>query len=269
MPTVSTRWIEVDGVVNMRELGGLPLSNGGRVPRGVLIRSDNLQDLGASARARLRVEYAVSDVVDLRSSLERKMEGPAPWEREGVIRHHYLSLVAGDVPVGDEAVLGLSWRRPETRRDADFWGAHYLGYLDDRPDSVSAALRAILTARGATVVHCAAGKDRTGVVIAMALDLAGVPREEIVADYLLTAERLDAILQRLEPRPAYGPALAEQPPGSQVPRAAAIESILQAVDDQWGGASGWLREVAGWPTQDISDLRNRLSGRGISGQDDR
>ena len=260
MPTVSTRWIEVDGVVNMRELGGLPLSNGGRVPRGVLIRSDNLQDLGASARARLRVEYAVSDVVDLRSSLERKLEGRTAWELEGVIRHHHLSLVAGDIPVGDEAVLGLWWRRPGTRPDADFWGAHYLGYLDDRPDSVGAALRAILEAPGATVVHCAAGKDRTGVVIALALDLAGVPRQEIVVDYLLTAERLPAIMQRLQSRPAYGPALAAQEPGSQVPQAAAIEGTLQSVHDRWGGSAGWLREVAGWPTRDIANLRNRLGG---------
>ena len=108
-----------------------------------------------------------------------------------------------------------SGRRSATRR---FWADHYLGYLSARPDSVSAALRVVADAEGAAVVHCAAGKDRTGTVVAMALDVAGVPHEEIVADYVLTAERIEQIIGRLMPRPAYGQALAKQSIDEQVPQ---------------------------------------------------
>ena len=130
--------------------------------------------------------------------------------------------------------LVLPWRTEKTTRDARFWADHYLGYLSARPDSVSAALRVVADAEGAAVVHCAAGKDRTGTVVAMALDVAGVPREEIVADYVLTAERIEQIIGRLMPRPAYGEALAKQSIDEQVPRAESIEAILSALDDGLG-----------------------------------
>ena len=110
---------------------------------------------------------------------------------------------------------------------------------------MAAALRVIADAEGATVVHCAAGKDRTGTVVAMALDVAGVPREEIVADYVLTAERIEQIIGRLMPRESYGAALAKQNLEDQLPRAESIEAILDAVHEGWGGAEGWLRD-RGW-----------------------
>ena len=109
-------------------------------------------------------------------------------------------------------------------RDASFWAEHYLGYLARRPDSVAAALEVVATAEGAVVVHCAAGKDRTGTVVAMALDVAGVPHDEIVADYVLTGERLERIVGRLMPREAYGPALAKQRLEDQMPRAESIRA---------------------------------------------
>ena len=68
-------------------------------------------------------------------------------------------------------------------------GGHYLGYLEERPEEVAGALRSITTAPGAAIVHCAAGKDRTGVVVALALTMAGVEPEAIVADYIATGER--------------------------------------------------------------------------------
>src|SRR5690606_36957312 len=66
----------------------------------------------------------------------------------------------------------------------------YRGYLRDRPDSVLAAMRVLAHGEGAAIVHCAAGKDRTGVLTALVLEAAGVTREAIIADYVATGERM-------------------------------------------------------------------------------
>jgi len=92
----------------------------------------------------------------------------------------------------------------------------------------------------------------------MALDVAGVSHEDIVADYVLTAERIERIIGRLMPRPSYGEALAKQTIDEQVPRAESIEAILTAVHEGYGGAAGWL-VAHGWSDDDVERLRRRLT----------
>ena len=92
----------------------------------------------------------------------------------------------------------------------------YLGYLHDRPDSIVAALRDVTRAPGAALVHCAAGKDRTGVVCALALDTVGVSRAAVVEDYVATGERLSGILRRLRSSLTYAGDLDGRPDDSTV-----------------------------------------------------
>lgn len=259
---MTDRWIELDGIANMRDLGGLPTRDGGRTASGRLIRSDNLQDLTDTDVQHLVDELGVTDIVDLRTDAELHIEGPGPLRRVESLTHHHHSLIRERRDEHPDAVaaeaLVLPWKDELKERDATFWADHYLGYLSARPESVSAALRVVAEAEGAAVVHCAAGKDRTGTVVAMALEVAGVPREEIVADYVLTGERLEQILARLVPRPAYGEALAKQSMDEQQPRAAAIEAILTALDEGYGGAAGWLL-AHGWTETEVERLRRRLT----------
>lgn len=258
---VTDRWIHLDGLVNMRDLGGLPARDGRTTVPGRLIRSDNLQDLSDADVDRLVRELGVSDVVDLRTEAEVHVEGPGPLHAVGSLTHHHHSLIQERLPsesLRDTAERALPWSEDEPERDAAFWAKHYLGYLAKRPEAVAAALDVVSRASGAAVVHCAAGKDRTGTVVAMALSVAGVPREEIVADYVLTAERIEQIVGRLRPRPAYGEALARQSLEDQRPRAESMEAILDAVDEGWGGAAGWLR-AQGWSDADVERLRDRLT----------
>jgi protein-tyrosine phosphatase len=258
---VTNRWIELEGLVNMRDLGGLPTRDGGRTASGRLIRSDNLQDLSDSDVERLVGTLGVTDIVDLRTDTERHVEGPGPLWTVETLTHHHHSLIEEwkGQQRDDVARQALVTRSGEGRapRDGAFWAEHYLGYLARRPDSVSAALDVVSRSAGATVVHCAAGKDRTGTVVALALDVAGVPREEIIADYVLTAERIEAIMGRLRTRESYSEALAGRPTEEQLPRAESIEAILRSVDEGYGGAAGWLREQ-GWSTGDVDRLRARL-----------
>ena len=210
------RWIGLDGAVNVRDCGGLPAA-GTRVASGRLVRADNLQDLSAQDVRTLVDVLRVRDVVDLRTETERRLEGAGPIEGESRVTVHHLSLhrESDESPELDdlerverlEGDLVLPWQRDVVaERQARSARSSYLNYFHDRPDSLVESLRTIARSEGAVLVHCAAGKDRTGVVIALALHLAGVEREMIVDDYLLTADRIEAIMARLATRVPTVPA---------------------------------------------------------------
>lgn len=251
------RWIDLDGVANMRDVGGLPTHDGGRIMERRLIRSDNLQDLSPSDVRHLTELIGVTDIVDLRSHKELRATGSGPL-RATPLRHHHHSFLPEPVAGTDEPDF-LSKQTPamEVVRDADYWSQHYRGYLSTRPDSVSAALAVVATASGATVVHCAAGKDRTGTVVGLALSVAGVPDEEIVADYTLTAQRLRRVMDRLFSSDLYRDSLAHRPFQDQIPAAASMISLLEVVDQEFGGAAGWLR-TQGWSADEVATLRTKL-----------
>ncbi|MGH3355664.1 MAG: tyrosine-protein phosphatase [Nocardioidaceae bacterium] len=256
------RWLHLDGAVNVRDVGGLPLRGGGRTRARRLLRADNLQALSRPDVQTLRDVVGVRDVVDLRTSSERTIEGPGPLDDEPGIRIQHLSLLpeAGDEVREVDGDLLMPWQQPgpdavPAPRMAS--RSVYVSYLQDRPHSLVAALQTVAHSDGAVVVHCAAGKDRTGVVVALALDLAGAEREAILDDYLLTAERLDAILHRLSNSRAYASNLRERSRESHLPRAQAIQDVLDAVDGA-GGAERWL-SGHGWQPDDSAALRARLT----------
>jgi protein tyrosine/serine phosphatase len=262
---VTRGWIDLEGVANMRDVGGLPTRDGGRIAPGRLLRSDNLQDLTDDDVTRLVDEVGVSDIVDLRSDIEVHIEGPGPLQVRDLATHHRHSLFRDDeTEVSAEDALVLPWsksakgRRPKpVKRDDDYWASHYLGYLADRPDSVMGALEVIAQSRGATIVHCAAGKDRTGTVVGLALSVAGVADDVVVADYVATGERIEAVVARLMARPAYEEVLRDQPLSHHLPRPETMQRILTVLRERHGGAAGWLLEN-GWTDDRVALLRGRL-----------
>jgi protein tyrosine/serine phosphatase len=267
-----TRWIELDGAANVRDLGGLATTDGLSTRFGRVLRSDNLQDLTPADVRHLLGELALRHVIDLRSGPEVRLEGAGPLTREGAVTVHHLSLfaeggrhtdVAADTDstadgIDTDKILPWQTRRgngPEHDRSI----SHYLGYLQERPDSVVAALRVMTLDDGAALVHCAAGKDRTGVVCAFALEAVGVTREETVADYARTGERIDALLARLRASRTYGPDLDSRPADTHVPHAFIMDKFLSTVDERFGGVLGWLG-LHGWADADTAALRSRLVG---------
>ena len=120
-----------------------------------------------------------------------------------------------------------------------------------------AALRSIAHAPGAALVNCAAGKDRTGVVVAMALTVVGVRREAVIADYAASAERMEAILARLRSSRTYASDVDSVPAAEQAPRPQTMAAFLGQLDVRHGGAQGWLAE-RGFGPSDVSSLRAKL-----------
>jgi len=244
------RWLQLEGAVNARVV----------VP-GALLRSDNLQGLSDRDVRRLLDEESLEVVVDLRTDVEVRLEGPGPLTREPRVRieHHSLYPESGG-NTDLEAATVKPWGSPhaeESPEESPVIRA-YMSYLRRRPDSVVAAIRALAGADGAVLVHCAAGKDRTGVVVALALDAAAVSRELIARDYMLTRERIGAILERLVASPTYRAELEGHDPQRHAPVEGTIERVLELVDERHGGSVAWL-SAHGLAPEELERLRWRLS----------
>jgi protein tyrosine/serine phosphatase len=266
----ASRWIELAGADNVRDLGGLPTSDGHAVQPHRLLRSDSLQDLTDSDVRLLVDEYDVRAIADLRTGVEVTNEGPGLMTREPrvEVRHFSLFPEAGlntDALAADDSdgPIVLPWQtreRPESDDDRRRGATGvYLGYLEDRGDSVVEALRLIAYTDGATIVHCAAGKDRTGVVVAFVLAEVGVEPAAIIEDYALSAERVARVLTRLAARRTYAAdvIISDRDYDRHKPRPATMQRLFAVMDEVYGGVSAWLRKH-GWTDEDAAALRKRL-----------
>jgi protein-tyrosine phosphatase len=251
-------WIELEGAVNVRDLGGLPTGDGGKTRDARLLRGDNLQELSAADIAVLVRDIGLTTVVDLRSSAERESEGPAPLDGVAGVRlvHHPVLPEKGSATDVADALL-VRQDRDRSRYPDDPACGHYLGYLEDRPDQVVGALRTVARSEGAALVHCAAGKDRTGVIVALALTAAGVRPEAVVADYAATGERMDAVLDRLRRSPTYASDVNSKPASSLLPRPETMAAFLAQMGSRNGGVTGWLTGH-GFSDDDLGLLCSRL-----------
>jgi len=272
--TRTDRWVRLDGTTNTRDLGGLPTTDGGRTVSGRILRSDNLQTLSEGDVRRLVEEIGLREVIDLRTTAEILLEGRGPLRDVDEVTHRHFSLlperghhtdvfaVEEDEPLPD---LPEGWletllpRQSAAHDEGEPPGVRsYLGYMGQRADNVVAALRALTaTEDGASVVHCAAGKDRTGVVCALALAVAGVGHDEIVADYAMTADVIDALVAKLAASPTYAEDMVSRDVASHTPRAETMDRVLTLLDERYGGPIGWLA-THGFGADEQAVLRARL-----------
>jgi protein tyrosine/serine phosphatase len=274
--TRTDRWLHLHGTTNTRDLGGLPTVDGGETAFGRILRSDNLQTLSEDDVRTLVEEVGLTEVVDLRTTAEILMEGRSPLRDVDAVTHRHFTLLPErgmrtDVFAAeeeDEAVranLPADWAEsilPRQVAPGDEGEPpavrSYLGYLTDGTDNVLAALRSLAHGGpGAAVVHCAAGKDRTGVVVALSLAVAGVEPAAIIADYAQTAEVIDALVAKLAASPTYAEDMTSRDVASHTPRAESMRRVLELLDERWGGPVGWL-EANGFGPDEQAALRARL-----------
>lgn len=220
MGSSDPRFLRLLGAGNVRDLGGLPLKRGGTTRSGRVLRSDFLLTLAPEDEAVLLERFGLRTVVDLRTAQEIERH-PGPWAERGI------DVVRATLPL-DPAFLATG---PEEMARL------YLEFLES--EAMATAVSTVIDPRRhPLLIHCAAGKDRTGVLVCLALDLIGVRRTAIVADYVLTHERVPAVIARLE-------AESVREPRSPLPAIMfgaeedTIAAFLAGLDARHDGARGW------------------------------
>ncbi|NEA30860.1 tyrosine-protein phosphatase [Streptomyces sp. SID13031] len=231
------RHLDWPNCYNARDLGGLPTADGGVIRTAALIRTDSLQSLTPEGIETVRAT-GVSRIIDLRS-LGEVTAFPTPFTNDPIGLH---------VPVQD----------PADPQDHTTIVESCNLMLDLHPDRFADALRAIADAPdGPVVIHCFGGKDRTGIVAALALIIAGVPEPEIIADYALTQSRMAGLLAEqlaAEPDESRHPHLIEY----RDTRPESLVAILRHLDTEYGGPLAYLTQ-AGLTSTDVETLRTRLT----------
>jgi protein-tyrosine phosphatase len=205
-----------------------------------IIRSDHLGFLNESGREAMKA-YGVATVVDLRSESE-VAKSPSPFADGSAATYVQVALI-------DD-------RNMNNIGDSKDMFERYLYIVDTRPEAFRDVFNTLVRADGTVLFHCFAGKDRTGLVAAMLLAIAGVPREHIAADYGETdvqlARQYEIWINEAEPdkRDAFRNEL-RCPPER-------ILGVLDHVDARWGGVESYL-EAAGMASADVYRLAARLA----------
>ncbi|GAA3382021.1 tyrosine-protein phosphatase [Cryptosporangium minutisporangium] len=172
MTAATTRNLPLPGTYNVRDAGGYATADGGTVRRRLLIRADGLAGLDDTGRTQL-AELGIRTVIDLRENAEVEIAPDALGDLP--IRYRHLPAFAGMA----------AERRPRSLEEA------YDLMVDDCGDALAAIVAALAEPDALpAVVHCTAGKDRTGLTIALVHALLGVAPADVEADYAATAENL-------------------------------------------------------------------------------
>jgi protein tyrosine/serine phosphatase len=243
-----------DGCLNVRELGGLPTADGGETRFGAVVRADSVRQLSAEGWQAV-VDHGIRTVIDLRGDDERAEDPPAEVPVEVV---HVPFLDANEAEweeIGKELDAAVAAAPDVATATRDV----YLIFLERFRPNVGAAVRAIATAPGGgIVIHCAGGKDRTGLLSALLLHLAGVEGDEIAADYSLSEERLRPRHEAWFEAAESEEELERLRRVAQTP-AASMVGVFEELERRYGGIESYLRE-AGLTTEELELVRERLRG---------
>jgi protein-tyrosine phosphatase len=230
------RRIDLDGTVNLRDLGGYPAGPGRRTRWGRVYRSDSLAELTPEDHEKL-AGLGLRTVVDLRLPQERRSMPSRLPERLGI-----RTVEIGFVPAGTLEMLRLV-----ALGDIDPAGlerhvvGHYRRFPVDHVPEYRRMVRAIAEPGALpALVHCTSGKDRTGFAAVVILLIAGVPREVILEDYLLT-NRYQRDISHLHGR-ATSKAVADLLATAQ---AVYLEAAFAEIDRVYGSSEGYLAQGLG------------------------
>ncbi|MEO5951908.1 MAG: tyrosine-protein phosphatase [Chloroflexia bacterium] len=246
-PTRDLNW---PACYNARDLGGYATSNGGQTRWHALVRTDNHFSLTPEGQAALR-DYGIRTVIDLR--MPRELEShPNPFaaHQTDPTAPRYFSRTVMDQ---DDHEADAAMQASASMLD------EYIVIVERNKPRISDAVKAVASSlsEGGVVVHCRGGKDRTGILIALLLSVAGVPRDLIVEDYAVSSPNLEPIHQRwmeeqaqAQGHPVYRPRWMDSHPET-------MQGTLDYLDHTYGGPESFLLSIGVTP-EEIALIRRYL-----------
>ncbi len=257
--------IAIEGTSNLRDIGGYPAREGGRVRRAMVFRSEALVFSGALTKASIYSpdnahaykRIGVRTVIDLRGQKEAGAS-PSAWPRATGAELIAFPMDAGGE--GDATVIMRLLRDGKLRAfGVDDLARFYAAMARRLAPMFGAGLNALAEpGRLPALVHCAAGKDRTGMFIAFLLEGLGTPREHVVADYALTdvlrpnrVQHYREMLDKSGVDPEAVRSLFEAP-------AAVMQRTLDGLEAEFGGVETFLSQAAGVTEATLERLRAEL-----------
>ncbi len=249
---IRERHLAWDGCLNVRDLGGHDTEDGSVTKFDAVVRADSVRNLSDKGWKAL-VDYGITRVVDLRAHPELEADPPAELPVE-VVHVPFMETEKEEREEIEPKVEAAGKNAPDVptaTRDV------YLIFLEHFKHNVAAAIRAVADApEGGVVIHCAGGKDRTGLLTAFLLHLAGVSDDDIAADYAVSEERL---------RPRHDEWIAEAENDEERERlkrisatpADAMHGVLDELERRYGGVEGFVK-AGGATDEDLCRARARL-----------
>ena len=245
-------------ILNIRGMGGIPTKDGSLVRAGTLFRSAELANATPQEQEVLVREFRVSTIIDLRMRRERR---GAPDPRLPGVENVVVPLL----PMQALGVMGedYNWAEFITGRwnpdEYDMCRIYEHLVSEATSDEWHTIFQVLLDNHdGAVLWHCTNGKDRTGVVAAIVLSALGVRRADIIDDYLASNNALAArqreILVEARAR-GVKPALAHRLGALLEARSEYLASSFHAINRDYGGVEGFLREICRLDASDLAQLR--------------
>jgi protein-tyrosine phosphatase len=239
-----SRNVELVGVFNFRDLGGYLTDDGRALRWRTLFRADGLGRLTAEDLETLR-PIALKTVVDLRRAHEIDERGRFPFESYPVAFHHL-------------PVIDTTWDRELARSEdlpaTEFLHRAYTAMLDEGAPRFADAFRVLADADALPAVfHCAAGKDRTGLLAALMLGALGVAAHDIVDDYALTQATMERFLARVRNERDGAALIDSVPQAFFAAEPAAMTRVLDDLERSHGSVRGYVRAIGVEP-----DVMTRL-----------
>jgi protein-tyrosine phosphatase len=240
------RLLPLVGASNFRDLGGYPTVDGRFTRWGKLFRSDTLHELTKADLELLR-RIGLTSIIDLRTKTELDRTG------RGLLAGDPISYLHASI-LQEEAGESVATPAPPEENPAE----RYLWYLHVGRRALVDALTLVADpANQPLVFHCTAGKDRTGVLAALVLEILGVDRSVIVDDYVITASRMELILDRLRRDPVWGDHVSEIPRTRILVEASTMEGFLDLLQETYGGARAWAL-ASGVPAASLDAMSTYL-----------
>jgi protein tyrosine/serine phosphatase len=251
MTTLESRQVVFEACFNFRDLGGYETDDGGRTRWHTLYRSDSLHRLTPADEV-LFQSLSIRSVIDLRSGTELDDHGRFRVDGGDTVWHHapMLDNVKLRVPPDGEAAPA---------RDEKAAANPYVYIIDGFGASICATFK-LLAVEGAlpAVFHCMSGKDRTGIVSALLLDLLGVPDDAIAADYALTEETRVRSTRWIEAHePELAAFFARIPPDLNRAHPEKILELLGHIRSSYGSTAAFLDKL-GVTEEEQSALKRHL-----------